>query len=157
LHQSEQLNSPIFTPATKAEEGHDENITLEQAMTLCGDRALEAKQYSLELYSFAHEYALNRGIILADTKFEFGVDENGTLILIDEALTPDSSRYWLKDSYALGQVQENFDKQVLRDYLETLDWNKQAPAPHLPEHVIDAITSKYQQALTILKQHQASS
>jgi phosphoribosylaminoimidazole-succinocarboxamide synthase len=157
LHQSEQLNSPIFTPATKAEEGHDENITLEQAMTLCGDRALEAKQYSLELYSFAHEYALNRGIILADTKFEFGVDENGTLILIDEALTPDSSRYWLKDSYALGQVQENFDKQVLRDYLETLDWNKQAPAPHLPEHIIDAITSKYQQALTILKQHQASS
>ena len=151
LRQSEKLSSPIFTPATKAEEGHDENITLEQAISLCGDRALEAKEYSLKLYNYAHEYALKRGIILADTKFEFGVDEHGQLILIDEALTPDSSRYWLQHSYALGSVQENFDKQVLRDYLETLDWNKQAPAPHLPDEIIQAIKEKYQQALTILK------
>ena len=151
LSQSEKLSAPIFTPATKAEEGHDENITLEQAIELCGDRALEAKEYSLALYKFAHEYALKRGIILADTKFEFGVDEYGQLILIDEALTPDSSRYWLQNSYALGSVQENFDKQVLRDYLETLDWDKQAPAPHLPDEIIQAIKEKYQQALTILK------
>lgn len=151
LSQSEKLSTPIFTPATKAEEGHDENITLEQAIALCGDRALEAKEYSLALYNFAHEYALERGIMLADTKFEFGIDEHGQLILIDEALTPDSSRYWLKDSYALGSVQENFDKQVLRDYLETLDWNKQVPAPRLPQEVISAIIEKYQQALTILK------
>lgn len=151
LSQSEKLSTPIFTPATKAEEGHDENITLEQAIALCGDRALEAKEYSLALYNFAHEYALKRGIILADTKFEFGVDEFGKLILIDEALTPDSSRYWLQYSYALGSVQENFDKQVLRDYLETLDWNKQSPAPHLPNEIIVAIREKYQQALTILK------
>jgi len=151
LGQSEKLSEPIFTPATKAEEGHDENITLEQAISICGDRALEAKKYSLLLYVFAHEFALNRGIILADTKFEFGIDEHGTLILIDEALTPDSSRYWLKDSYSLGNVQENFDKQVLRDYLETVDWNKQAPSPALPREIIEAIMSKYQQALTILK------
>lgn len=151
LSQSEKLSAPIFTPATKAEEGHDENITLEQAIALCGDRASEAKEYSLDLYKFAHEYALKRGIILADTKFEFGVDEHGQLILIDEALTPDSSRYWLQNSYALGSVQENFDKQVLRDYLETLDWDKQAPAPHLPNEIIQAIKEKYQQALTILK------
>jgi len=152
LQQSEKLSEPIFTPATKAEEGHDENITLEQATQMCGDRALEAKEYSLSLYAFAHEYALKRGIILADTKFEFGIDEHGSLILIDEALTPDSSRYWLQDSYTLGHVQENFDKQVLRDYLETLDWNKQAPSPNLPKDIIEAIMSKYQQALTILKQ-----
>ncbi|MFM7156362.1 MAG: phosphoribosylaminoimidazolesuccinocarboxamide synthase, partial [Bacteroidota bacterium] len=125
LQQSEQLPESIFTPATKAEEGHDENISLEQAIALCGDRAIEAREYSLKLYAFAHEYAQKRGIILADTKFEFGVDENNNLILIDEALTPDSSRYWLAERYSLGNQQENFDKQVLRDYLETLDWNKQ--------------------------------
>jgi phosphoribosylaminoimidazole-succinocarboxamide synthase len=157
LKQSEKLPNPIFTPATKAEEGHDENITLEQAIEICGDRALEARKYSLDLYNFAHTYALERGIILADTKFEFGIDENGTLILIDEALTPDSSRYWLKESYTLGSIQENFDKQVLRDYLETLVWNKQAPAPHLPEDIIHAIGEKYKQALTILKHQHISS
>ncbi|MFZ9760221.1 MAG: phosphoribosylaminoimidazolesuccinocarboxamide synthase [Candidatus Kapaibacteriota bacterium] len=150
LQQSEQLMNPIFTPATKAEEGHDENISLEQAIELCGNRAIEAKEYSLKLYSFAHDYAYKRGIILADTKFEFGVDEHGDLILIDEALTPDSSRYWLEERYQLGNQQENFDKQVLRDYLETLDWNKQAPSPLLPEHIIDAIRDKYQQAISIL-------
>jgi phosphoribosylaminoimidazole-succinocarboxamide synthase len=150
LQQSEQLMNPIFTPATKAEEGHDENISLEQAIELCGSRAIEAKEYSLKLYSFAHDYAYKRGIILADTKFEFGVDEHGDLILIDEALTPDSSRYWLEERYQLGNQQENFDKQVLRDYLETLDWNKQAPSPQLPQHIIDAIRDKYQQAISIL-------
>ena len=132
LQQSEQLPESIFTPATKAEEGHDENISLEQAIALCGDRAIEAREYSLKLYAFAHEYAQKRGIILADTKFEFGVDVNNNLILIDEALTPDSSRYWLAERYSLGNQQENFDKQVLRDYLETLDWNKQAPHSMLP-------------------------
>lgn len=150
LQQSEQLPESIFTPATKAEEGHDENISLEQAKALCGDRAIEAREYSLKLYAFAHEYAQKRGIILADTKFEFGVDENNNLILIDEALTPDSSRYWLAERYSLGNQQENFDKQVLRDYLETLDWNKQAPSPRLPQHIIDAIKEKYQQAISIL-------
>lgn len=150
LQQSEQLMNPIFTPATKAEEGHDENISLEQAIELCGSRAIEAKEHSLKLYSFAHDYAYKRGIILADTKFEFGVDEHGDLILIDEALTPDSSRYWLEERYHLGNQQENFDKQVLRDYLETLDWNKQAPSPQLPQHIIDAIRDKYQQAISIL-------
>lgn len=150
LQQSEQLPESIFTPATKAEEGHDENISLEQAIALCGDRAIEAREYSLKLYAFAHEYAQKRGIILADTKFEFGVDENNNLILIDEALTPDSSRYWLAERYSLGDQQENFDKQVLRDYLETLDWNKQAPSPRLPQHIIDAIKEKYQQAISIL-------
>jgi len=150
LQESERLPHPIFTPATKAEEGHDENITLDQAIDLCGNRAVEAKSISLELYSYAHEYAKDRGIILADTKFEFGVDQSGKLILIDEALTPDSSRYWLEESYALGSSQENFDKQVLRDYLETLDWNKQYPAPRLPKHIIESVKAKYQQALSIL-------
>ena len=150
LQQSQQLPEPIFTPATKAEEGHDENISLEQAIELCGKRALEAKEISLKLYGFAHEFARTRGIILADTKFEFGVDNDGCLILIDEALTPDSSRYWLEETYSIGGQQENFDKQVLRDYLETLDWNKQAPSPHLPKEIINSIEAKYQQAISIL-------
>lgn len=150
LQQSQQLPEPIFTPATKAEEGHDENISLEQAIELCGKRTLEAKEISLKLYGFAHEFARTRGIILADTKFEFGVDNDGCLILIDEALTPDSSRYWLQEAYTLGGQQENFDKQVLRDYLETLDWNKQAPSPRLPLHIIESIKAKYQQAISIL-------
>jgi phosphoribosylaminoimidazole-succinocarboxamide synthase len=152
LQQSQQLLEPIFTPATKAEEGHDENISLEQAIELCGKRALEAKEISLKLYGFAHEFARTRGIILADTKFEFGVDNDGCLILIDEALTPDSSRYWLEEAYTLGGQQENFDKQVLRDYLETLDWNKQEPSPRLPLHIIESIKAKYQQAISILTQ-----
>ncbi|GDX65251.1 phosphoribosylaminoimidazole-succinocarboxamide synthase [Chlorobiota bacterium] len=150
LSESEQLPSPIFTPATKAEEGHDENITLVEAIHLCGESAVEAKDISLKLYDFAYQYAAKRGIILADTKFEFGIDSHGELMLIDEALTPDSSRYWLQESYHIGKTQENLDKQVLRDYLETLDWNKQYPSPPLPNEIVQAISEKYQLALDYL-------
>ena len=150
LSESQQLPSPIFTPATKAEEGHDENITLVEAIHLCGESALQAKDISMKLYDFAYQYAAKRGIILADTKFEFGIDSHGELILIDEALTPDSSRYWLQESYHIGKTQENLDKQVLRDYLETLDWNKQYPSPPLPNEIVQAISEKYQLALDYL-------
>ncbi|MEY3312098.1 MAG: hypothetical protein RL348_1441 [Bacteroidota bacterium] len=150
LSESQKLPSPIFTPATKAEEGHDENITLEEAITLCGQTAVQAKDISMKLYDFAFQYAAKRGIILADTKFEFGIDSHGDLILIDEALTPDSSRYWLQESYQIGKTQENLDKQVLRDYLETLDWNKQYPSPPLPNEIVQAIIAKYQLALDYL-------
>lgn len=150
LSESQQLPSPIFTPATKAEEGHDENITLEEAINLCGHTAMQAKDISMKLYDFAFQYASKRGIILADTKFEFGIDSHGDLILIDEALTPDSSRYWLQESYQIGKTQENLDKQVLRDYLETLDWNKQYPSPPLPNDIVQAIIAKYQLALDYL-------
>jgi phosphoribosylaminoimidazole-succinocarboxamide synthase len=150
LIESQQLPEPIFTPATKAEEGHDLNITFEQAAELCGEYAGQARRISLQLYTFAAEYAAKRGIILADTKFEFGITDDGQLILIDEALTPDSSRYWLAETYQAGKAQMNFDKQVLRDYLETLDWDKQPPPPPLPESITQAIRSKYLQALDIL-------
>jgi phosphoribosylaminoimidazole-succinocarboxamide synthase len=150
LSESEKLPSPIFTPATKAEEGHDENITLVEAIHLCGESALQAKDISMNLYDFAYQYAAKRGIILADTKFEFGIDSHGDLLLIDEALTPDSSRYWLQESYHIGKTQENLDKQVLRDYLETLDWNKQYPSPPLPNEIVQAIIAKYQLALDYL-------
>lgn len=150
LSESQKLPSPIFTPATKAEEGHDENITLEEAINLCGQTAVQAKDISMKLYDFAFQYAAKRGIILADTKFEFGIDSHGDLILIDEALTPDSSRYWLQESYQIGKTQENLDKQVLRDYLETLDWNKQYPSPPLPNEIVQAIIAKYQLALDYL-------
>jgi phosphoribosylaminoimidazole-succinocarboxamide synthase len=150
LSESEKLPSPIFTPATKAEEGHDENITLVEAIHLCGESALQAKEISMKLYDFAYQYAAKRGIILADTKFEFGIDSHGDLLLIDEALTPDSSRYWLQESYHIGKTQENLDKQVLRDYLETLDWNKQYPSPPLPNEIVQAIIAKYQLALDYL-------
>lgn len=150
LSESEKLPSPIFTPATKAEEGHDENITLVEAIHLCEESALQAKEISMKLYDFAYQYAAKRGIILADTKFEFGIDSHGDLLLIDEALTPDSSRYWLQESYHIGKTQENLDKQVLRDYLETLDWNKQYPSPPLPNEIVQAIIAKYQLALDYL-------
>lgn len=114
------------------------------------ESAVEAKDISLKLYDFAYQYAAKRGIILADTKFEFGIDSHGELMLIDEALTPDSSRYWLQESYHIGKTQENLDKQVLRDYLETLDWNKQYPSPPLPNEIVQAISEKYQLALDYL-------
>ncbi len=146
LQESSRLPQPIFTPATKAEEGHDENISFEQAKEIVGPIIDTLKKVSIELFNFANAYLEQRGIILADTKFEFGITENGVLMLIDEALTPDSSRYWLKSEYAVGKAQYNFDKQVLRDYLETTSWNKQYPAPNLPVEVMDRILGKYKEA-----------
>ncbi len=143
-----RLPNPIFTPATKAEEGHDENITFEQAAELVGrDTAEEARRLTLAVYERAARIAEEKGIIIADTKLEFGRDDRGNLILIDEVLTPDSSRFWLAASYAPGSEQQNFDKQFLRDYLETLDWGKTAPPPPLPPEVIEGTAAKYREAL----------
>ena len=143
LENSSQLPAPLFTPATKAETGHDENISFEQACDITGrETAEKARDMSLKLYTFAAEYALKRGIIIADTKFEFGL-LNGELILIDEVLTPDSSRFWPADQYQPGRNQPSFDKQFVRDYLETLSWNKQPPAPPLPADVVQKTTEKY--------------
>jgi phosphoribosylaminoimidazole-succinocarboxamide synthase len=148
LQESSKLPEPIFTPATKAETGHDENISFEAAAAIIGtERAEHVKRLSLELYTFAAHYAAERGILLADTKFEFGVDEAGEVILIDEALTPDSSRFWLASHWQPGKPQMNFDKQVLRDYLETLDWNKQPPPPPLPNEIVERTAAKYREAL----------
>ncbi|MBI3259193.1 MAG: phosphoribosylaminoimidazolesuccinocarboxamide synthase [Ignavibacteriae bacterium] len=147
LVESSKLPEPIFTPATKAETGHDENISFAEAEKICGkELASKARELSLQLYKFASDYARERNIILADTKFEFGTLPNGDLILIDEALTPDSSRYWLAEEYQPGKTQTNFDKQVLRDYLETLNWNKQPPPPPLPDNIIALVKQKYQEA-----------
>jgi len=146
LKESSELPEAIFTPATKAETGHDENISFEQACTIVGkDIATQARDASLKIYNFARDYARKRGIIIADTKFEFGLFE-GKLILIDEVLTPDSSRFWPADQYAPGKGQPSFDKQFVRDYLETLDWNKTPPAPPLPEEVVARTQAKYLEA-----------
>ena len=146
LQESSELPEPIFTPATKAETGHDENISFEEAARIVGaDIAAQARDASLRIYQFAREYARQRGIIIADTKFEFGLCD-GKLILIDEVLTPDSSRFWPGDKYKPGQSQPSFDKQFVRDYLETLDWNKQPPAPALPADVVNKTTEKYLEA-----------
>lgn len=145
---SSQLPEPLFTPSTKADEGHDENITFAQCEEILGtDLAARVRTISLALYTRAREIAAGKGLILADTKFEFGIDAEGSLILIDEALTPDSSRYWLAESYQPGIAQENFDKQVLRDWLETTSWDKQPPPPTLPIDVIHATQQKYTEAL----------
>jgi len=147
LLEFEKLPEPIFTPSTKAEQGHDENIDLAKAAELIGKESFEKiKKISLALYKFAYEYLDENGLILADTKFEFGQDDNGDIYLIDEALTPDSSRFWLKSSYGAGKEQMNFDKQILRDYLESIDWNKQPPAPFLPDIIIDRTADKYLEA-----------
>lgn len=144
--ESSQLAEPIFTPATKAEEGHDENISFEQAASILGaDVAAQVREYSIALYNAASHDVASKGLILADTKFEFGVID-GEIILIDEALTPDSSRYWLAAEYAPGTSQYNFDKQMLRDWLETTDWNKSYPPPHLPQTVVDGTRAKYIEA-----------
>ena len=145
LTLADRLPEPIFTPATKAEEGHDENISFDQMAAIVGqDLAVRLRDLSLALYSRGAELAATRGILLADTKFEFGVSEGGDLILIDEALTPDSSRYWLADSWVPGKNPPSLDKQFLRDYLETLDgWDKQPPAPHLPVAIIEGIRARY--------------
>lgn len=147
LRESDKLPEPIFTPATKAESGHDENITEKEASKIVGENIFEkVKSISLALYQKASNYALSKGIIIADTKFEFGL-YNGEIILIDEILTPDSSRFWHKDEYEPGKSQPSFDKQFVRDYLETLDWDKTPPAPNLPQEVIDKTREKYLEAL----------
>jgi len=143
LQESSELPEPIFTPATKAETGHDENISFEEASKIVGASLAEkAREASLKIYSTAREYARQRGIIIADTKFEFGLFE-GQLILIDEVLTPDSSRFWPADQYQPGRGQPSFDKQFVRDYLETLSWNKTPPAPALPADVVAKTQAKY--------------
>ena len=135
LRESDKLNEPIFTPSTKAETGHDENITFEKVVDLIGKELAEkVRDLSLEIYAKAEKYARERGIIIADTKFEFGLDENDNLILIDEVLTPDSSRFWPLSEYEPGKSQPSFDKQYVRDYLESLNWDKQPPAPELPDY-----------------------
>ncbi len=151
LQQSARIEPPIFTPATKAETGHDENIPFEtMAETVGPERAEEARRISLEIYSRARTHAEARGLILADTKFEFGLHE-GRLIWIDEALTPDSSRFWPGDEYEPGRSQRAFDKQYVRDYLETLDWNKQPPGPELPPDVAERTGEKYVDAFERLR------
>ena len=149
LRQAEKLQEPLFTPSTKADLGdHDENIPFEKMEAILGARlALEVRDVSLKLYQEASAYALERGIIIADTKFEFGLDDEGTLHLIDEVLTPDSSRFWPVDQYQVGMSPPSFDKQFVRDYLESLDWNKAPPAPHLPEEILQKTSAKYREAL----------
>ena len=148
LQQAQRLPEPIFTPATKAESGHDENISFEQMEKLIGDElARKVRDVSIQLYKEASEYAASRGIIIADTKFEFGLDGKNELVLIDEVLTADSSRFWPRDSYRVGVSPPSYDKQFVRDYLETLDWNKEPPAPKLPADVIARTSEKYREAL----------
>lgn len=151
LRQCGKLPEPIFTPATKAAAGHDENISEAEFAGIIGTEAADRlKSSSLQIYKEASEYALTRGIIIADTKFEFGLDENGNILLIDEVLTPDSSRFWAAETYSPGKAQPSFDKQFVREYLETLDWNKQPPAPVLPEEIVQATTERYLQAYRLL-------
>ncbi len=149
LRLAERLPAPIFTPATKAALGeHDENVGFGQVVATIGeDLATQMRDRAIALYQHACAHALERGIIIADTKFEFGVDESGELILIDEALTPDSSRFWPVDTYRPGESPPSFDKQFVRDYLETLDWDKRAPGPRLPADIIRRTAEKYQEAL----------
>jgi phosphoribosylaminoimidazole-succinocarboxamide synthase len=147
LGESAQLPEPIFTPATKAETGHDENIDRDRAADLVGaDRLAEVERVSLGLYRFASAHARDRGIIIADTKFELGLDEEGRLVLGDEAFTPDSSRFWPADEYAPGGPQASFDKQFARDYCESLGWDKTYPGPELPEQVVAGTRARYVEA-----------
>ncbi|HLM61786.1 MAG TPA: phosphoribosylaminoimidazolesuccinocarboxamide synthase [Pyrinomonadaceae bacterium] len=151
LRQGDRLPQPIFTPATKAETGHDENITEREFVKVVGETvAARLISISMRIYKEASDYALTRGIIIADTKFEFGMDENENILLIDEVLTPDSSRFWSAETYAPGVSQPSFDKQFVRDYLESLNWNKQPPAPALPNEIIEATTARYLNAYRIL-------
>jgi phosphoribosylaminoimidazole-succinocarboxamide synthase len=150
LHDSDRLPEPIFTPATKAETGHDENISEEEAGRIIGaDNIRELKRLTLTLYSRGVEYALKHGIIICDTKFEFGVID-GKISIVDEMLTPDSSRFWPADQYSPGKPQPSFDKQYVRDYLERIGWNKQPPGPELPAEIVSATSDKYVEALRIL-------
>jgi phosphoribosylaminoimidazole-succinocarboxamide synthase len=147
LRDSDRLPEPIFTPATKAEEGHDENIDRERAAQLVGrERLDEVEQTAIALYGFASEHAAERGILIADTKFEFGLDAEGRLVLADEAFTPDSSRFWPADEYEAGRPQPSFDKQFVRDYCETLGWDKTDPGPELPAEVVAGTRARYVEA-----------
>ena len=154
LRQAERLPETLFTPASKAEAGtHDENISFEQVVELVGERlAWRVRDVSIQIYEVAAAHALQRGIIIADTKFEFGLDGEGRLYLIDEVLTPDSSRFWPVEDYAVGISPPSFDKQFVRDYLETLDWDKTAPGPELPAEIIEKTAAKYREALRRLTQ-----
>ena len=154
LEMASQLPEPIYTPATKAEFGeHDENISYEETINLIGEElASKVKDTAIEIYNFGVNHAKERGMIIADTKFEFGLDNNGKLFLIDEVLTPDSSRFWSIEEYQVGISPPSFDKQYLRDYLETLDWDKTAPGPELPEDVIGNTTEKYRSAYRTITQ-----
>ncbi|MCH7947349.1 MAG: phosphoribosylaminoimidazolesuccinocarboxamide synthase [candidate division Zixibacteria bacterium] len=150
LKESEKLPETLFTPSSKNDSGHDENISFQQLIDLIGKETAElCRQKSLQIYQKAADYALTKGIIIADTKFEFGF-HNGNFILIDEVLSPDSSRFWPADKYETGQGQPSFDKQPIRDYLETLDWNKQAPGPKLPENVVAETSRRYKQVQELL-------
>lgn len=152
LQESSPLPEPLFTPATKARTGHDENISFEQACALVGrDTAHLLREHTLRLYREAHAYARTRGIILADTKFEFGYDATGQVMLIDEALTPDSSRFWDATRYQPGTSQPSFDKQFVRDYLESIGWDKQPPAPALPDTIVAQTAARYREALLRLQ------
>jgi phosphoribosylaminoimidazole-succinocarboxamide synthase len=149
--ESERLPEPIFTPATKAQTGHDENISRAQAADLVGpDLLAEVERLSIALYSFGADHAASRGIILADTKFEFGLDDAGRIVLGDEALTPDSSRFWPADVYEPGRAQPSFDKQFVRDYTETLDWDKTPPGPELPDEVVAGTRARYVEAFELI-------
>jgi phosphoribosylaminoimidazole-succinocarboxamide synthase len=151
MKQCDKLPEPLFTPATKAAVGHDENIDEARFAEIVGEEAAAyLKSTSLAIYKHASEYATTRGIIIADTKFEFGTDEDGNIILIDEVLTPDSSRFWSAETYEPGHAQPSFDKQFVREYLETLDWNKQPPAPPLPPEIAAATTARYVEAYRLL-------
>jgi len=149
LLESDRLPEPLFTPASKAQSGHDENITFTQAQAAIGDAAQAVQKLTLRIYQRASEYAATKGILIADTKFEFGY-YNGELILADEVLTPDSSRFWPQSSYRPGGPQPSFDKQYVRDYLESIGWNKQPPAPVLPDEVAAKTAGKYRQAYRVL-------
>jgi len=154
MRDSEQMAEPIFTPATKEESGHDENISEARMAEIIGaDTTALLRDASLRLYREAADYARARGIIIADTKFEFGRDREGRIMLVDEVLTPDSSRFWPAADYEVGRSQASFDKQYVRDYLETLDWNKQPPAPALPAEVAAATTERYLEAYRLLVGH----
>ncbi|MHB8235410.1 MAG: phosphoribosylaminoimidazolesuccinocarboxamide synthase [Solirubrobacteraceae bacterium] len=152
LSESEQLPQPIFTPSTKADIGHDEAIDFDQAATLVGDRALmeRVRDVSVELYSFAAEHARERGVILADTKFEFGLDDQGELVLGDEVLTPDSSRYWPADGFETGHGQPSFDKQYVRDWASSSGWDKKPPAPAIPDDVVAGTRARYVEAYELI-------
>ena len=152
LQLAQQLDSPLYTPSSKAAVGeHDVNISFEETESMLGSElANQVKEVSLSIYQFAAEHALARGIIIADTKFEFGLDEAGQLTLMDEVLTPDSSRFWAKDSYQAGHSPKSYDKQIIRDYLETLDWGKTPPAPTLPNEILKKTAAKYQEVKFIL-------